>query len=91
MSRNNIVTLQQPGFDEFVKSSTIPVLVDFWAEWCGPCKAMEPVLEELAAEYEGRLVIAKVNVDSEPDLAARFGIMAIPTMVLLSEGEEVER
>lgn len=85
------VVLHQDTFDEFVKSSDRPVLVDFWAEWCGPCKVMEPVLEELASAEADRLVVAKVDVDSHPDLAARFRVMAIPTMILFDSGEEVDR
>ena len=91
MAPSKTVPLGERNFDEFVKSSSLPVLVDFWAAWCGPCKVMEPILEDLAAQHDGRLVVAKVDVDSDPGLATRFGIMAIPTMILFAGGEEVER
>jgi thioredoxin 1 len=68
-----------------------PVLVDFYAEWCGPCKMAAPVIEELAGEYDGKAVIAKVNVDEQSALAAEYGVMSIPTVIVISKGEEVDR
>ena len=82
--------LKTAEFDEAVKAGPV-AMVDFWAEWCGPCKMLSPAIEELAAQYEGRALVAKVNVDEEPDLARRFGIMSIPTVVFLKDGQEVER
>ena len=82
--------LKTAEFDEAVKTAPV-AMVDFWAEWCGPCKMLSPAIEELAAQYEGRALVAKVNVDEEPDLARRFGIMSIPTVIFLKDGQEVDR
>ena len=68
-----------------------PVLVDFWATWCGPCRMIAPVIEEIAADFEGRAVVGKVDVDQEPDLAQRFGVMSIPTLIVLKGGKVVEQ
>ena len=88
---DGIVTLTDATFDETVKSSSTPVVVDFWAEWCGPCKMIAPVLEEIAVEHEGALTIAKVNVDDNPDAAFRFGVMSIPTLIVFQDGEPAKR
>jgi thioredoxin 1 len=74
-------------FDEEVLQSDKPVLVDFWAEWCGPCHAVSPVLDKIAAEREGELKLVKVNIDEEQDLAMRYGVQSIPTMILFKDGE----
>jgi thioredoxin 1 len=74
-------------FQKDVLESSIPVLVDFWAVWCMPCKMMDPILEQAAADYSGKLTVARVNVDEEPELAERFGIVSIPTMILFKGGE----
>lgn len=84
---DGIVILTSANFDETIKSSTTPILVDFWAEWCGPCKAMNPVLTEIAKEQAGKVIIAKLNVDDHGDIAQRFSVMSIPTMMLFSDGE----
>lgn len=82
--------LNDSNFDAAIKGDK-PVLVDFWAEWCGPCKMIGPVVEELAGEYEGRAVVAKVNVDENPEVAGRFGIRSIPTLLVFKGGEIVDK
>jgi thioredoxin 1 len=78
-------------FESQVLQSDVPVLVDFWAEWCGPCKAIGPSVEQLAAEYDGKAKVYKVDVDREGDLAQRFGIMSIPALIVFKGGKEVDR
>ena len=81
------LTLTDQTFDEQIKSAAEPVLVDFWAAWCGPCKMVAPVLDEIAADSDGKLQIGKVNIDENLELARRFDVMSIPTMILFKDGE----
>ncbi|HLI24597.1 MAG TPA: thioredoxin [Acidimicrobiales bacterium] len=82
-----VLTLTDQTFDEQIKGVDEPVLVDFWAEWCGPCKMIAPVLDEIASEQQGKLRIGKINIDENLDLARRFEVMSIPTLILFKEGE----
>ena len=82
----NFVTLTNETFDEEVGASELPLVVDFWAEWCGPCRMVAPVLEQIAAENEGKLRLAKLNVDDAPAVAQRFNIMSIPTLMVFKDG-----
>ena len=86
-----IVTLTQENFAEKVLQSQSPVLVDFWAEWCGPCKMIAPLLDELADEYDGKIKIGKVNIDEQQELATKYGIRAIPTLLLINKGQVAEQ
>ncbi|MBK8292832.1 MAG: thioredoxin [Flammeovirgaceae bacterium] len=82
--------LNDSNFDETINSDK-PVLVDFWAEWCGPCKMIGPVVEELAGDYEGKAVVAKLNVDENPLVTARFGVRSIPTLLVFKNGQVVDK
>lgn len=86
-----ISTLTDTTFDETVGSSAEPVVVDFWAEWCGPCKMIAPILEEIANEHAGKLSVAKLNVDENPDVARRFDVMSIPTLIVFKDGSAQKR
>jgi len=83
----NISTLTDSTFDEEIKGADEAVLVDFWAEWCGPCKMIAPVLEEIASEHQGKIRIAKLNVDENLEISRRFEVMSIPTLILFKDGE----
>ncbi len=81
------ITVNDENFDDEVLRSDIPVLVDFWAEWCGPCKVVGPTIEALASDYQGKVKVAKLNVDDNPEAAGRFGVRSIPTLIVFKDGE----
>jgi thioredoxin 1 len=83
--------LDSKNFDAEVNKSSLPVLVDFWAEWCGPCKMIAPVIDQLSTELEGKMKVGKVNVDEESDLAGQFNVMSIPTLLVFKNGQAVEQ
>jgi thioredoxin 1 len=88
---DGIVTLTTSTFDETVGGASTPVVVDLWAEWCGPCKMIAPILAEIATEQAGRVTIAKLNVDDHPEIAQRYGVMSIPTLLVFKDGDVVKK
>ena len=85
------LSLDANNFQAEVTKSTVPVLVDFWAEWCGPCKAITPIIDQIAVELAGKLKVAKVNVDDNPELAGQFNVMSIPTLLIFKGGKPVDQ
>jgi thioredoxin 1 len=86
-----ITQLTTSTFDEVVGSANEPLIIDFWAEWCGPCKMIAPILDEIATEHAGKLQVAKLNVDDAPDVARRFEVMSIPTLLVFRDGQVAKR
>ncbi|MGH8957853.1 MAG: thioredoxin [Acidimicrobiia bacterium] len=86
----NTVTLDTSSFDQTIAEGT-PILVDFWAEWCGPCRLVAPILDEMATEYDGKLRIGKLNVDENPQISGEYDVMSIPTLILFQDGVEKKR
>ena len=87
----NLQELTNETFDEEIGAADVPLIVDFWAEWCGPCRMVAPVLEQIASENEGKVRLAKLNVDDAPAVAQRFGIMSIPTLMVFQDGQAKKR
>lgn len=88
---NHPIHVTDGNFEKAVLQSPLPVLVDFWAPWCGPCRMIAPVLEQLAKEYAGQLIVAKVNVDDDQQQAGRYGVQGIPTLLFIKDGQEADR
>jgi thioredoxin 1 len=91
MASEKIQTLTDANFEQTLNTSAQPILVDFWAEWCGPCRRLAPTVDELATDYDGKLVVAKMNVDENPNTPMRFSIRGIPTLLLFKRGQIVEQ
>jgi thioredoxin 1 len=90
MASENLITLTEANFSETINGAKVPVLVDFWAEWCGPCRMLTPILEQLAADKGASIIIGKVNVDECPNLAAQFGVSSIPMLAFIKDGKVAE-
>lgn len=91
MASDKVLHLTDDTFDQTIKGSSTPVLVDFWAEWCRPCQRIAPIIDELAADFEGKLSVAKVNIDEHQNAATQFGVSSIPTLIIFKDGQPAER
>lgn len=91
MNTKHAIELTDANFEELVLNNPLPTMIDFWAEWCGPCRVVGPIVDELANDYEGRVVVGKVNVDNNPQLAIKYDIRSIPTLLVIKGGEVVSR
>lgn len=91
MASEKVITLTKENFNDEVKNSDLPVLVDFWASWCGPCRMVAPIIDELADDFDGRAKVGKVNVDEQRELASEYRVMSIPTIIVFKNGEIVDK
>jgi len=91
LGTDRILVLNDTDFKKVLSGLNIPFLIDFWAEWCGPCKMIAPVVEEIAAEYEGKIQVGKINVDENQEVPASYKVISIPTLVIFKDGEELDR